>query len=226
MDIVYINECLEKIDKIYSDILLTSNYCRCGSSISWNRYESGIYSKLLYAKEYEELVSRRQYSFLLKDKSFFQFYYDFVGHEINKAKLCYYPYPIANQEDDIALEEYFCQSGTDILECYYFGLKELRDIGVVSTNNSHFRLDFDSKVDSHCKSHAQYSGINELRIPFNHIVDPLLFFEFIIQSAFEGYMEIQDNIESSSPYKHAMSISKKKVKDISTESGLHLQYKP
>jgi len=225
MDVEYINQCLKEINNIYGDFLLTSNHCRSSQAISWNNYSPGIFSKILYAKEYEQLVDARQYSFLLKDKSFFQFYYGYSEGVLTKAKLCYYPYPIANREDIAELEEYFCQSGTDILETYYFGLKELQEIGVVSTNNSHFRLDYDSEVETHCKSHAQYGGINDLRIPFNHIISPIIFFEFIIKSTLDSYDSLKNNIENSPQYKHAMSLASKTVTQVSEENGVHLQYR-
>lgn len=225
MDINYISQCLDQINNIYSDMLLTSNYCRKEQDISWNNYSPGIFSKILYAKEYEQLLDERQYSFLLKDKSFFQFYYEFSNEVLTKAKLCFYPYPISNREDMDALEEYFCESGTDILETYYYGLKELQEMGVVSTNNSHFRFDYDHNVESHCKSHAQYGGINSLRIPFNHIINPILFFEFIIKNSFDGYDSMKETIENSEQYRHAMSAASRRYTEVSEENGIHLQYR-
>lgn len=225
MNADYINQCLDQINNIYSDLLLTSNYYRKSRAVSWNNYSPGIFNKVLYAKEYEQLVGERQYSFLLINKSFFQFYYKFSGEGLTKAKLCFYPYPISNKEDAEDLEEYFCQSGTDILETYYFGLKELQEMGVVSTNSSHFRLDYDHEIESHCKSHAQYGGINDLRIPLDHIINPIIFFEFIIKNTFAGYGSMQESIEGSAQYKHAMSSASGSYIQVSEEKGIHLQYR-
>lgn len=226
MNIKYIFNCLRDIHKIYSNFILSSNFCRSNQIITWDQYKPGIYNKILYAREYEQLIKERQYSFLLVDKSFFQFYYEFSDDSMKKAKLAYYPYPIANQEDGEALEEYFCDSGTDILEAYYLGLKGLQEIGIVSTNNSHFRLDYDCEADSHSKSHAQYSGINNLRIPFEQVISPILFFEFILKNTFENYSLKKEEIENSSSYKYALPTALEKIKNYPVENGFRLKYKP
>jgi len=225
MDADYIMGLLDSVSSLYQDIILTSNYCRVNEMITWNKYTPGISNKILYAKEYERLLNDRQYSFLFKDKSFVQFYYGFDEEGVNKCKLCYYPYPIGNSESPEELEEYFSESGTDILETYYYGVVELKNIGVISTNNSHFRFDYDKSVVAHSKSHAQYGGINDLRIPFTHIIDPLLFMEFIVINSplFEDVKDLMGGREFQDI--KGVSISKIIPVEVGDGSGIHLDYK-
>jgi len=59
---------LEKIEKTYRELIVTSNYRKMNNfEISWVKYTPGI-QKNLYAREYEILLQNRQYSFLLNDK--------------------------------------------------------------------------------------------------------------------------------------------------------------
>lgn len=222
MNIDHLKASLSAINDCCSKLLLTSNYCRLGDCLTWNNYKSGIYNKILYAKEYEMLIENRQYSFLLLDKSFLQFYYEFKEGVLLKAKLCYYPFPISNREDSEQLEEYFCESGTDLLDTYYYGLRELSAIGIVSSNNSHFRLDYDASVETHAKAHAQYSGVNDLRVPLNYLLDPMLFFDFIVSALISD--ETAVTLMQSKRYKTVLDVSKSMVMKVSEEKGLHLSY--
>jgi hypothetical protein len=51
-------------------------------------------------------------------------------------------------------------------------------------NTSHFRIDYDSKVDTHHKIEIQFGGVNYIRFPFDKLISPFLFFEFIIKHVF------------------------------------------
>ncbi|CAJ1865497.1 DUF2290 domain-containing protein [Aeromonas jandaei] len=195
MDIQHVCNSLAVLSDVFSSFILTSNYCRNGDSLSWGQYKKGISNNILYSKEYENLLNDRQYSILMIDKSFFQFYYDFEGRTLKKMKLCYYPYPISVQEDSEQLEHYYVESGTERLELYYSSLMTLSDAGIMATNNSHIRADYDHKVTSHSKSHVQYSGINNFRMPFSKIVDPLMFFKFIYSNV-DGCDGIKAKLDS------------------------------
>lgn len=216
---------LQKVDAVFSDIILTSNYCRNNNLATWSDYSPGIFNQILYVKEYEDLINNRQYSFLLKDKSFLQFYYQFDSSgELIKAKLCYYPYPVGSKENSQEIEEYFQESDTSILESYYLGIHALQEVGIVTSNNSHFRFDFDSNVTSHSTSHAQFGGLNNLRIPFKKIINPFLFFDFILKGAYGDYDKIKDKIESSSLYKQSSKRAKLLVIDSDVDEDIHLNF--
>lgn len=51
-------------------------------------------------------------------------------------------------------------------------------------NTSHFRIDYDSKVTSHHKVEIQFGGVNNVRFPFEKLISPFLFFEFVIRNIF------------------------------------------
>lgn len=227
MNLSCIKNSLDSINRLYRKLILTSNYVVEPGRTSWAGYKPGIYNKILYAREYELLLDSRQYSFLLVDKSFFQFFYEFdVDKKLTKAKLCYYPFPVECKDVDRELEEYFDDSGTTILEAYYLGMSGLRELGIIASNSSHIRLDYDNEVTSHCKGHLQYSAINELRIPLNHMFDPLIFFDFIIAQSKLKFEGCYPAIVNSQEHKTAKARGKNTVYEISKESGLNLQYSP
>lgn len=224
MNITAIDESLKFINEQYSDILLTSNYINTKNKITWQTYKKGIYNRILYSKEYEMLLNERQYSFLLKDKSFFQFYYEFENDELNKAKLCYYPYPLNNNESDIELLEYLEESGSELLDIYYYGFNELLQHGIKSTNTSHIRFDYDKNVKSHSKSHIQYSGVNNVRIPMMHVFIPIIFFDFIV-----SHTVFSDNVlskQKKTGYKKMIKQAEKIILTMTEEKGIHINYKP
>lgn len=66
------------------------------SIISWTNRKPGIYNEVYYPIEYQCVIDSRQYSLLLNDGSFFQFFYDFnvKSKKLEKAKLAFYPSPI------------------------------------------------------------------------------------------------------------------------------------
>jgi len=126
---------LQKINHVYRDLILTSNFQQINDTeISWNNYSPGIY-KSLYAREYEILVQNRQYSFLLNNKlGFLRFY--FKCSELNatadKIKMCYYPYPVKLKDEREEVESYYYESDDELLQEYFFDLWNLL--------NQHFSL--------------------------------------------------------------------------------------
>jgi len=142
----------------------------------------GIPSALVYAAEYQRLIDEKQFSFLLVDKSFFQFFFRFSNGNVVSARLAYYPAPvkISGAMDDIA--EMAEKSGVDLLEELYFGAESWKERGIDVVNTSHLRLDYDPQVKSHSPCHIQFGGINEIRIPSVELINPFVFFEWVCKS--------------------------------------------
>jgi hypothetical protein len=75
-----------------------------------------------------------------------------------------------------------------------------------NTNTSHFRIDYDSKVDAHHKCEIQIGAINNIRIPMERIISPLFFFDFIIKNVFK---KEYSKIKIKSDYKTKFNNSKR-----------------
>ncbi|WP_039925397.1 DUF2290 domain-containing protein [Alishewanella aestuarii] len=194
MDFTYILRSLRDINSHYKDIILESNYIHENDIISWPNYRSGILNRKIYGSEYQKLIDSRQYSFLLFDKSFIQFFFEKEGDHITKAKLAYYPVPlkISNAYNDIL--ESAEESGLDILEDLFFGVESWIDKGIDVVNTSHIRLDYDSRVNSHSKCHLQVGAINEIRIDSQKLLNPFVFFDWIVSKLnFEEYPSLLKN---------------------------------
>jgi hypothetical protein len=179
MDIQSVGRAMRDINGLFSPYLLETNYFLGDGVLSWNNYVPGILNGLAYAAEYQKLIDRRQYSFLLVDKSFFQFYFRFDQGELKSARLAYYPPPLkitGAMQDLIDVAE---MSGLDLLEELYYGAESWLERGIDVVNTSHMRLDYDSKTDAHAQSHFQFGGLNSLRVPCQGIVSPFTFFEWI-----------------------------------------------
>ena len=76
-----------------------------------------------------------------------------------------------------------------------------------STNSSHLRVDYDSKVTSHHKCEIQMGAINNIRLPMSKLVSPFIFFEFIIKNLFP--LEF-NKIFANKNYQSTFNNSKKK----------------
>lgn len=50
------------------------------------------------------------------------------------------------------------------------------------TNTSHFRIDYDADVTSHNKCEIQIGAINNIRLPLDKIISPVVFFDFILKN--------------------------------------------
>lgn len=229
IDLIF-NE-LNYIKKFHSKLIQESRCQKDESSISWQGYNAGI-NKFLYAKEFRDNINQRQFSFLLNDNSHFQFFYSFKEDNLVKAKLSYFPVPIASKENiDIdKLEEYFSEEDDLVVAEYYHDLwkmlsskfdpqedakKKLKKLSGVAeelglskeemyedwleskyemVNTSHFRIDYDSKVETHNKTEIQFGGVNRVRFPFDRLISPFIFFEFVLKNLYKNYFEeIQGN---------------------------------
>lgn len=212
---------IENLDLCYSvfdSIILDRKYIEEGNIISWKRYQKGI-SKGPYVLEYVHLLSENQYSFLLEDKSFFQFFYEFDNEELVKAKLSYYPYPnlLKLYEGQLLeamekMQEMYTEGTDQILEACTHG-------SVESSNTSNLRFDYDKNVTSHSMSHLQFSGLNEMRITSEKIYSPFVFFDLILKNIDPiNYT----TISSRTGYNASLVASEKLVIDISISLKEHI----
>lgn len=148
-------------------------------TITWSGRKPGIMKGVYYPLEYQALIDTQQYSLLLKDGSFFQFFFDFDDSDIlKKARLAYYPKPIptSDSQDDIvvAYEDAIERSDEELFE-HLYNWTELIDLHKHPSNTSHIRFDYDTSVESHCEAHIQLSGIQEFRVPASFIPQPMAF---------------------------------------------------
>lgn len=182
---------LNNIDACCSSLLLETNFNLDDDTFSWPNYSHGVLSSLTYVGEYQRLIDNKQFSFLLIDKSFFQFFFDFDGVNLKSAKLCYYPAPVKISGAIDELYEVAEASGIDLIEEFYFGAEEWINRGIDLVNTSHFRLDYDPRATSHSQCHVQFGGINELRIPSRVLINPFIFFDWICKcTGMAGFKDI------------------------------------
>lgn len=186
MNIRQISQSLKNIESIFSKIILTSNYHKHGNCISWNNYKSGILKNLSYPREFQILLDHSQYSFLLKDNSFIQFYYEFnTDNKLKSCRLAYYPTPKFSDENLQDFETYSETCNEWLSEFYYDVMMDMMQNDRSIFNNSHLRFDYDSVVSSHSKCHLQFGGINDFRLTSKYIVSPFCFFHKIINDFFK-----------------------------------------
>lgn len=161
--------------------------------VGWRNYKTGIIKNTYYPLEYQWHVDNQQYSLILKDQSFFQFYYQFEKEELKKARLAYYPKPIVLNHEILeyyeAAERAESMEDQDMYE-HMLGVIEQAELSdVYPTNTSHIRFDYDAKADSHSKSHIQYSSLESIRIPANFYPMPYAFVKLICRSFPESFLK-------------------------------------
>lgn len=204
----------------YRPHILTTNFSIQPGKISWNGYNPGI-EKGSYAADYARAINERQYSFLLTDNSFFQFYYQFDNEgELDSAKLAFYPNPSILKTSQLDLERLIEHldgkvSGVDLLFDF------LED-GVHFENSTHLRLDFDRRAVSHCKNHLQLSALNEFRLPVQQILNPFIFFDLIMGCISES--EIYADVSRKQIYqsKRKLFSAESHLKEIDYDRERHL----
>jgi hypothetical protein len=175
-----VSRSLYDINNCFSKVILDSNINIAPNLTSWSNYEKGIYKGIVYAALYQKLLDKRQYTFLLEDNSFFQFFFEWNGNELIKARLAFYPTPVKISGALENLLESAELSGVDLIEEMYFGAEAWFERGIDIVNTSSLRVDYDSSVTSHVKCHIQLESINELRITSKHLLNPFIFFTWII----------------------------------------------
>lgn len=148
--------------------------------ISWTNRKPGVYNEVYYPIEYQCVIDASQYSLLLKDGSFFQFFYDFdiKTNDLKKAKLAFYPSPIDSKNSLEELNE-AAELAFEYNEDLYNHLEnwiELLEIKkYFPANTSQVRFDYDNGVTTHEKSHLQFSSLNNLRLPADFFPLPYAF---------------------------------------------------
>ncbi len=110
--------------------------------ISWGGRASGVAKGVYYPIEYQHLLDRQQYSVLLGNGSFFQFFYCFNNQDqLHKAKLAYYPRPIPTgdgpQELLGAADQAFERLDEDLHDHLYSLSELLLDSRVHPVNTTH-----------------------------------------------------------------------------------------
>lgn len=73
------------------------------------------------------------------------------------------------------------------------------DLKYEHTNSSHIRIDYDAKVKTHNKCEIQIGAVNQIRLPIDKILSPIVFFDFIIKNIFRN-KPYYEGIKSKSSY--------------------------
>lgn len=160
--------------------------------ISWRNRQPGIYNKIYYPLEYQKLVDKQQYSIILKDGSFFQFYYFFDRKTLTSAKLAFYPVPIgceSNIDELLDVADTALEREDESLFQHLYNWNDLLTAGKhYPINTSHIRFDYDTSAQTHEPSHLQFGGINQLRLPADFFPLPYAFVHLVSQ-LIEGCVE-------------------------------------
>jgi hypothetical protein len=164
--------------------------------ITWQERVPGIVKRVFYPLEYQHLLDSHQYSLLLADGSFFQFFYQFDDEDrLVKARLAFYPKPVGTREsmEDIycAAEDAVDRDNFDIYEYLYNWIELMELKGQNPTNTSHLRFDYDRDATAHTPSHLQFSGVHNLRLPAGFFPQPLAFVQ-LCESLLYGVNPIAD----------------------------------
>lgn len=165
-------------------------------TISWGGRTPGILKGIFYPLEYQFLLDRQQYSVLLSDGSFFQFYYLFdTEGELRQARLAFFPPPVSTRDsiEDLwdAAEGALDRDDQQLYDHLYNWTEWLEIKQRAPSNTSHIRFDFDRDVTSHCQAHIQFSGVQELRVPADFVPQPLAFVQ-LCETMLSGIGTIDD----------------------------------
>ncbi|WP_104204600.1 DUF2290 domain-containing protein [Billgrantia saliphila] len=184
-----VEQSLNSIGKLYGDILADSRVYKKDREISWYYYSAGIAKRVCYPREYQLLIDAQQFSFLLTDGSFFQFYYSFYdGGDLKKARLAFYPAPMLIEEKQDEIETYIDTASEALSEVYFSMLEDIDSgSGFYPGKNSHLRVDYDHEVVSHSKLHLQFGALNEFRLSAKSICLPFGFFTMILRSLYSDW---------------------------------------
>ncbi len=168
--------------KIFSDLRLTTIEDNNFIHTTWPQYIGGV-GKKYYLDIFKELTSNRQYTIQFIDGSFIQFYYRYSKqtHDLEVAKLAYYPLPQTHKTNEEDYIEFLSEYSDNDSDEYWDILDEINSDEILLSNTSHIRIDYDKNVSSHDKCEIQIDGVKELRIPLDTLIMPLHFLEFIIK---------------------------------------------
>ncbi|MDL9984669.1 DUF2290 domain-containing protein [Providencia rettgeri] len=185
-----VEQSLINIKTLFGSIIQSNNVNINTNVISWDNYKPGIISNVSYLREYQKLLDSQQYSYLLIDNSFFQFYFDYNSKgELVKCRLAYYPKPELAPETADDLAEYSSTASDFLADIMDEVALEMLEHETRLTQNSHLRFDYDSEVKSHSKCHLQFGGINDFRIASRHLVLPFAFFSKIVSDFAPSLLE-------------------------------------
>lgn len=201
---------LEATYTLFSEFILDRNYSQQPNVVGWPNYRPGI-SKQVYAKQYQDLISERQFSFLLIDGSAVQIHYAYDERGLKKVRLALYPVPKTVVVEPEQFDLYYDETISEVLESHYMLLHELMGQGVSVSNTTHVRFDYDRDVTSHSINHLQIDGIQEIRIPFKHLIMPFHFMDFLIKNM---YNEDYKAMSSSAGMRYLVAASKGQRIDI------------
>jgi len=221
MKLETVKENLANTYLLFKDFILDKNYEEINNCISWRNYITGI-PKIIYSKEYENLIEFRQFSLMLIDRSIIQIFYYFDNKGLNKVKLAYYPVPKVIQIEKEEVDNYFQEAVDDALLAHYNIIYDLVKGDFELTNSTHIRLDFDREVKTHEKNHMQIGGINDVRFPFYSLILPFSFVDFIIKSVFPKEHSV---LKLSPEYKYIYADCRKKTifdSEQVNDTSLHL----
>lgn len=179
-------------------------------TITWSGRKPGILKNVYYPIEYQYLLDNHQYSLLLSNGSFFQFFYEFDQNDtLHKAKLAFYPKPISTSDTVQTLSDAANDAldrDDEILFDHIFNWVEYMEIENKSpSNTSHVRFDYDKEVTSHSKSHIQFSGVQEFRVPAEFYPLPLTFIELCLPMLTFSQKMDERAISFECRYKHVIS---------------------
>lgn len=152
--------------------------------ITWTGRVPGVVRDVYYPLEYQYLIDRGQYSFLLTDGSFLQVFYRFNDEDVlQAARLAYFPTPLRlshRAEDLLDAAENVMDSNDPIFDHlynWYEAIDERRDLPL---NTSHFRFDYDVRATTHAPAHLQFGAMQEVRIPASNVPLPIAYLEVLI----------------------------------------------
>lgn len=187
MKIGSVLENLHLTRSLFKGIIQDKNYEQITDVlISWKNYIPGI-PDLIYTREYESLVAKRQFTFLLIDDSIVQAVYKFDKRgEISVIRLAYYPRPELKKLRLEEVDSYYDDSINDYFKEQYFLMFDIISSDFKVTNSNHFRIDYNSVHESHCKNHLQFGSINDIRLPVDNLILPFTFIDFIAKNLFSS----------------------------------------
>lgn len=188
MKIADVLQSLELIKQSLSQNIQNDLVRHSKEEVSWIGYRHGIFKNQYYPLEYQWLLDNRQYSYLLSNGAFLQFYYCFDDEGLLSGRAALYPRPIPSNctEEEIWEAAESSQDMDNQFSEYLLNVvEEIEMTGIIPPNTSHIRFDYDRKATSHEQSHLQFGGINDIRIPSDFFPTPYAFIE-LISDAFDG----------------------------------------
>lgn len=150
--------------------------------------------KSSYPDYYRYALENDNYDILLKDNSFLQFTFDYDSIKKNGIiRLAYYP-----SICQISYEEFLKMNELTYDECREEFIDDYQQylIEQIPENTTPLRYDFDPNLyteRTHSSSHVHFGDSEDIRVPLNSIIKPVLFSKLVIEYYF--YKEWKSKIE-------------------------------